>query len=177
MWVIALDLNMAYYVFRSLIFFEKRPGRIYIVTCNDLTIQQRECLFRRADIQSLFPRQVINIVFNCNIVIYTCIGILTAIVHWPMMVMKILAYYILNCHVILLLSQILNPFICGNFEHKRFTGVDEIKYHWLSIITNRWRNKVTLNQIKRTMKYRALSGFGWSWWGISWLRNKLPGFR
>ena len=32
-------------------------------------------------------------------------------------------------------------------------------------------------QTKQPLKYGSLSGVGLSWWGISWLRLKYPGFR
>ena len=55
-----------------------------------------------------------------------------------MIILLFLLCFILNCHRILLFSQILNLFICAILEHNHFTADKEIHYVRFSIINNKF---------------------------------------
>ena len=62
-------------------------------------------------------------------------------------------------------------------KHNFFVSVKEIHNLWSLMNNNKCTNEITVTKTKRPLKYRALSGISWSWWGRYWLRHKLPGFR
>ena len=74
--------------------------------------------------------------------IYTCVGILTAIVHLPTMITLFLLCFLLNSHGTFFFLQILNLFICAIFGHNLLPAEKEIYYLWLFIINNKCRNQV-----------------------------------
>ena len=84
----------------------------------------------------------------------------------------ILLCFTLNCPGTLLFSKISNLFICGIFGHNLFAPDEEIHYLQFLIINNKCRNQVPVTKTKWPLKYGALSGVGWLWWGRSWLRHK-----
>ena len=71
----------------------------------------------------------------------------------------------------------IGSFFCGILEHNVFAAVKEIHTLIFLINNNKWRNQITVTQTKQPLKDAALLGVIWSWWGRSWLRRKLTGFR
>ena len=71
----------------------------------------------------------------------------------------------------------INLFICFVSEHTFFAADKEIHYLQFLIINNKCKNQIACYQTKLPLKYVALSGFGSSLLGRSWLRLILTGFR
>ena len=130
-----------------------------------------------AVLHSISLMWVINIFFIYIIARYTCGGTFSAIVDWYTLIILFLSCFILNCHGTFLFSQVLNLLFCGIFEQNCFAVVKEIHKLLFSINNNRCRNQIPVIQTKRPLKDGVLSSTRWLWWGRSWLRRNLHGFR
>ena len=104
-------------------------------------------------------QRVINIVLIFIISRYACVGIITDIFHLPTTIILLYICFILNCRRTFLLSQILNLFICGIFEHKVFAGIKQIHYLRFLIISNKCRNQVTV--IRKINHWKREQYQGW----------------
>ena len=135
-------------------YYNKGPIKVEFFKCK--TIHSR--LLHSAVLQSIFLQWVIKIVLIYIIVRYTCRVTFTAIIHWPMTDLLFLSYFISNCHGTLILSQILNMFFCGIYEHNFFAAVKTIHNLQFSINNNMCRTQIPVTQTKRPLKDRALSG-------------------
>ena len=173
-WEFSLGLNVVSSIFRLLISFQEAPWQClvcYVISISTTTRALFATCCRSTVIIATVSYHYCSYLYYCGIhlrryifwyfpLIYNYSGIF------------IICYLKLQQNITFLKNINSVSFVVflntTMYQHtKKSTSFDS----WSSMTL------VSVIEIRRPLKYRALSGVGWLWWGIYWLRYQLHGFR
>ena len=112
--------------------------------------------------------------------LYYCNIHIKSYIHWccPLTYeyFLIFLFLLLNCHSPLFFTNIKYvPLWYFLTQHDRNSQRNPKTL--IPINNNKWGQQIPITPTQITLNDRALYGVRWSWWGRSWLRRELPGFR